>query len=507
MNKLHFFEGGGKSENCLLYLSRKRTDVISQISYQPAARALHGNMKCLLAVLMCLVLSVPSFAESTKSAFQRVNNGSWTAYNIGRDYLGSITHIATSSGTLVAEYSYDPWGRLRNPATQAIYTPGTEPTLFLGRGYTGHEHLTWFGLINMNARLYDPLLGRFLSPDPYVQAPDFTQNFNRYSYALNNPLRYSDPNGEFVFTTAITVGIALGCFFGSMTGSIIGMNHGATGMEMVGYMLGGAAIGGLAGLAGGATSSALAFISSSGFWGGALAGGASSAASCFVSGTGFSLLNGDTFPQALRNGLISSGIGFAAGGMIGGLTSGVSSVIHRGNFWTGKGMVFDYVESPDVIGVQDGIEYSQKNVETFSQKHFGDRPDWISLRADGSLPDDYYRSNGHVYNPNNEPVYGSCQKTGFRSYTTYIFESACSSKQQLYLTLGHEYYHAYLWQIGIPKSNHHSIISEWQLRQVLEWNYKIETNLSFFNINNNPLYLNYMGLNELIPIIPRWLNL
>ena len=310
-----------------------------------------------------------------------------------------------------------------------------------------------------------------------------------------------------MFTTAITVGIALGCFFGSMTGSIIGMNHGATGMEMVGYMLGGAAIGGLAGLAGGATSSALAFISSSGFWGGALAGGASSAASCFVSGTGFSLLNGDTFPQALRNGLISSGIGFAAGGMIGGLTSGVSSVIHRGNFWTGKGMVFDYVESPDVIGVQDGIEYSQKNVETFSQKHFGDRPDWISLRADGSLPDDYYRSNGHVYNPNNEPVYGSCQKTGFRSYTTYIFESACSSKQQLYLTLGHEYYHAYLWQIGIPKSNHHSIISEWQLRQVLEWNYKIETNLSFFNINNNPLYLNYMGLNELIPIIPRWLNL
>ena len=135
-------------------------------------------------------------AYSAPMVLQRTNGGSWTAYNIGRDYLGSITHIATSSGTLVAEYSYDPWGRLRNPATQAIYTPGTEPTLFLGRGYTGHEHLTWFGLINMNARLYDPLLGRFLSPDPYVQAPDFTQNFNRYSYALNNPLKYTDESGE-----------------------------------------------------------------------------------------------------------------------------------------------------------------------------------------------------------------------------------------------------------------------------------------------------------------------
>jgi RHS repeat-associated protein len=76
---------------------------------------------------------------------------------------------------------------------------GEEPDLFLGRGYTGHEHLAVFGLINMNARLYDPALGRFLSPDPYVQAPDFSQNFNRYSYCLNNPLRFTDPSGKFIF--------------------------------------------------------------------------------------------------------------------------------------------------------------------------------------------------------------------------------------------------------------------------------------------------------------------
>ena len=270
MNKLHFLRGGGKSEKCLLYLSRKRTDVISQISYQPAARALHGNMKCLLAVLMCLVLSVPSFAESTKSAFQRVNNGSWTAYNIGRDYLGSITHIATSSGTLVAEYSYDPWGRLRNPATQAIYTPGTEPTLFLGRGYTGHEHLTWFGLINMNARLYDPLLGRFLSPDPYVQAPDFTQNFNRYSYALNNPLRYKDPNGEFALTTLFWVACISAAVFGA--GNVAA--HAIRGEDLssgkwIEYLMTGSLAGfavGALGYAGITGMTALAGMS--GFWGG-----------------------------------------------------------------------------------------------------------------------------------------------------------------------------------------------------------------------------------------------
>ena len=59
-------------------------------------------------------------------------------------------------------------------------------------------------------------MGRFLSPDPFVQAPDFTQNFNRYSYALNNPLRYTDESGELletIFTgfmgTVLTAGLRL----------------------------------------------------------------------------------------------------------------------------------------------------------------------------------------------------------------------------------------------------------------------------------------------------------
>ncbi|MBQ7273162.1 MAG: VCBS repeat-containing protein [Bacteroidales bacterium] len=209
-------------------------------------------------------------AYSAPMVYQRVNNGSWTAYNIGRDYLGSVTHIATTSGTLVAEYSYDPWGRLRNPAIQAIYTPGTEPALFLGRGYTGHEHLTWFGLINMNARLYDPLLGRFLSPDPYVQAPDFTQNFNRYSYALNNPLKYRDPNGEFAFTTLFWVA----CFSAAVFGAGNVAAHAIRGEDLssgkwIEYLMTGSLAGfavGALGYAGVSGMTALAGMS--GFWGG-----------------------------------------------------------------------------------------------------------------------------------------------------------------------------------------------------------------------------------------------
>jgi RHS repeat-associated protein len=124
-------------------------------------------------------------------------SGTTTYYDILRDYLGNITHVVNATtGSVVAEYSFDAWGRMRNPSTWTNYAPGSEPALFIaGRGFTGHEHLPWFNLINMNGRVYDPLLGMFLSADNYVQNPDLTQNFNRYGYCLNNPLKYSDPSG------------------------------------------------------------------------------------------------------------------------------------------------------------------------------------------------------------------------------------------------------------------------------------------------------------------------
>ena len=100
---------------------------------------------------------------------------------------------------MVLEHSFDAWGRIRDPETWAQQnSPFTKGVggIINDRGYTGHEMLPQFGIINMNGRLYDPILGRMLSPDNYIQAPDFTQNFNRYSYVLNNPLKYTDPSGE-----------------------------------------------------------------------------------------------------------------------------------------------------------------------------------------------------------------------------------------------------------------------------------------------------------------------
>ena len=116
-------------------------------------------------------------------------------YYAHTDHLGSILSLTDNNGTSVFQATYDAWGR------QTV----SQNTIGFARGYTGHEHLTEFGLIDMNGRMYDPLLGRFLSPDPYVQMPDLSQNFNRYSYCLNNPLIYTDPSGEFIFTLLATI--------------------------------------------------------------------------------------------------------------------------------------------------------------------------------------------------------------------------------------------------------------------------------------------------------------
>jgi RHS repeat-associated protein len=117
---------------------------------------------------------------------------SQTMHYVHKDHLGSLDKITNSSGNVVDSLSFDAWGRRRNPAN---WTYSNIPATLFSRGYTGHEHLDQFDLINMNGRMYDPLLGRFLSPDRHIQNPFNCQNFNRYTYVLNNPLLYIDPSG------------------------------------------------------------------------------------------------------------------------------------------------------------------------------------------------------------------------------------------------------------------------------------------------------------------------
>ena len=121
------------------------------------------------------------------------------------DNLGSIVKVVNKSGTPVFKATYDAWG----------YQSVTKNQIGFHRGYTGHEMLPDFCLINMNGRMYDPAIGRFLSPDNYIQLDGFSQSYNRYSYCLNNPLKYSDPSGELAWFVPVIAGAIIGAYTGA----------------------------------------------------------------------------------------------------------------------------------------------------------------------------------------------------------------------------------------------------------------------------------------------------
>jgi RHS repeat-associated protein len=113
------------------------------------------------------------------------------------DHLGSVVALTDANGAIEQEYSFDAWGRARSPLSWDVYaTPQGTPKF--QRGYTFHEMLDMDFLVCMNARIYNPVLGRFLSADPFVQFPDDIQSMNRYSYVHNNPLSFTDPSGHFL---------------------------------------------------------------------------------------------------------------------------------------------------------------------------------------------------------------------------------------------------------------------------------------------------------------------
>jgi RHS repeat-associated protein len=125
-------------------------------------------------------------------------NGNDNYKYVYTDHLGSILTVTDNNGNIEARQSFDAWGRRRDVNSWVPMAPTASTGLpdWLYRGYTGHEHLDQFGIINMNARLYDPVVGRMISPDNFVNGAFGTQGYNRYSYANNNPLSYNDPTGN-----------------------------------------------------------------------------------------------------------------------------------------------------------------------------------------------------------------------------------------------------------------------------------------------------------------------
>jgi len=268
-------------------------------------------------------------------------------YYLHRDHLGSIVMITNDQGGVIEKRQFDAWGNIVK--LQDGFGNNLAAFIVLDRGYTGHEHLLGVGLIHMNGRLYDPKLHRFLSPDNFVQDPYNTQNYNRYAYAMNNPLMYTDPNGEFLWLIPALIVIAKAAIIGAAVGAIsytasVALSNGGfnnwnwgqfgksvgfgavSGVATAGI---GAAFGNVAkfghevlrGLAHGVAQGGISELSGGNFLTGFASGGLGS-----VAGSGW---------QAWGGKFASSGVGMVAFSAVSG---GIGAELTGGNFWQGAGV-------------------------------------------------------------------------------------------------------------------------------------------------------------------------
>jgi RHS repeat-associated protein len=171
--------------------------------------------------------NVEFIREGITSSTKRYVGGYLVITNVGsnpavfdyllRDSLGSIDTIASETGVLKSRQSFNAHGQRRQVAQSGITASWSVLSLFQAslfntstttQGYTGHEQLDAVGLVHMNARLYDPELGRFIQADDFVE-PEATQGLNRYSYVLNNPMSATDPSGNFSLRQALGVVVGI----------------------------------------------------------------------------------------------------------------------------------------------------------------------------------------------------------------------------------------------------------------------------------------------------------
>lgn len=258
------------------------------------------------------------------------------------DHLGSIYGYTDESGKTTERVSYNAWGQQRNPLTWAVFkTPQGLPSF--QRGFTFHEMLDIDFLVCMNARVYNPVLGRFISPDPYIQFPDNLQSLNRYAYALNNPLSFTDPSGYFLgglfkflkknVSTVVSIAVI------AATGGTSVIFSTVLGSTFLGAVASGAVIGFGASFTsaivnGGSIDMAFKAGVQGGLWGGISAGAAFGIGSAFEKGAVLSKYNDFDAPKALLHGVSQGEISELQGGdfrsgFLGGFTGELSATYFK----------------------------------------------------------------------------------------------------------------------------------------------------------------------------------
>ena len=116
------------------------------------------------------------------------------------DHLGSTNVMIDSTGSLVERSLYYPFGGYRSGVADEKY------------GFTGKEFDSDTGLYYYGARYYNPEIFVFTQADTVIPDVYHPQALNRYSYCLNNPLKYEDPDGHYPLLATAAVGAAAGAF-------------------------------------------------------------------------------------------------------------------------------------------------------------------------------------------------------------------------------------------------------------------------------------------------------
>lgn len=173
------------------------------------------------------------YAGGTKVAiYSRMTNGTNTLRYVREDHQSSVSAILASDGTTYVKESFTAFGLRRSACTwSGLPTNGTLTKInaVTRHGYTWQTVLGSLGLNDMNGRIQDAVTGRFLSPDPSVSKPGFTQSYNRYSYVNNNPLSFVDPSGFIPHRTGLDGGAGNGQSGDGSSGSADGSDGGNSG--------------------------------------------------------------------------------------------------------------------------------------------------------------------------------------------------------------------------------------------------------------------------------------
>jgi RHS repeat-associated protein len=133
------------------------------------------------------------------AVYSRTSAGVNTIRYMVEDHQGSVSSITSNTGAVDINESYSAFGARRNPTTWSGAPVAPDLVTIAGISRQGYTFQTWLGqsmgLNHMNGRVQDAILGRFLSPDPYIPDTNNAQSYNRYSYVNNSPLNYTDPSG------------------------------------------------------------------------------------------------------------------------------------------------------------------------------------------------------------------------------------------------------------------------------------------------------------------------